>query len=79
MWKKLLRVWMVSALWFTCDSVESSDHQHEDRGQVQVPAQTHLNEQGPRVEVRLGREQETSLMKAGSAPQAMEEPRSVSY
>lgn len=68
---KLLRVWCGFAHLFTCNSIESSDHQHEDSGQVQVPAQTHLNEQGPRVEVGLGREQKTSLIKptTGSAPQ----------
>lgn len=52
-----LEVLFFFALWFTCDSVEGGNHQHEDRGQVQVPAQTHLDEQGPGVEVRLGREQ----------------------
>lgn len=37
----------------TSYSVEGSDHQHEDGGQVQVPSQTHLNKQGSRVQVRL--------------------------
>lgn len=37
----------------TCNSVESSDHQHEDSRQVQVPPQTHLNEQGSRIQVSL--------------------------
>lgn len=70
------------ALWFTCNSVEGGDHQHEDRGQVQVPAQTHLDEQGPGVEVRLGREQGDIRREKpgrGSAPQVMEELRSVSH
>lgn len=38
---------------YTCNSVKSSDHQHEDCGQVEVPSQTHLNKQGSRVQVSL--------------------------
>lgn len=37
----------------TGDSVERRDHQHENGGQVEVPSQTHLDEQGSRVEVSL--------------------------
>lgn len=37
----------------TCYGVESSDHQHEDSGQVEVPSQAHLDEQGSRVQVSL--------------------------
>lgn len=37
----------------TCNSVEGSDHQHEDSGQVEVPPQTHLDKQGSRVQISL--------------------------
>lgn len=37
----------------TGNGVESGHNQHEDGGQVEIPSQTHLNEQGSRVEVSL--------------------------
>lgn len=43
----------------TCDGVEPSDHQHQDGGEVKVPAQADLHEECPRVQVRLCVGQET--------------------
>lgn len=37
----------------TCNSVESSDDQHEDSGEVEIPAQTNLDKQSSRVQIRL--------------------------
>jgi len=37
----------------TRDGVEPRDHQHQDGGEVEVPAQADLHEEGPRVQVRL--------------------------
>lgn len=44
---------LVNGCLFTCNSVESCDHQHEDSGEVEVPPETHLDEQGSRVQVSL--------------------------
>lgn len=49
----------------TCYGVESSDHQHEDSGQVQVPSQAHLDKQGSRVQVSLA-EQTKDIFNAGT-------------
>ena len=46
-------------LYSTCYGVESSDHQHENSGQVEVPAQTDLDKQCSRIQVSL--EQNTTL------------------
>lgn len=43
----------------TCNGVEPRDHQHQDSGQVEVPAQADLHEESPRVQVCLGVEKET--------------------
>lgn len=45
----------------TCNRVESSDYQHEDSGQVEVPSQTHLDKQGSRVQVSLGMRHNTRV------------------
>lgn len=37
----------------TCNSIESSDHQHKDSGQVEVPPQTHLDKQRSWIQVSL--------------------------
>lgn len=43
----------------TRNGVEPRDHQHQDGGEVKVPAQADLHEEGPRVQVRLCVEEET--------------------
>lgn len=43
----------------TCNGVEPCDHQHQDGGEVKVPAQADLHKEGPRVQVRLCVEEET--------------------
>lgn len=38
----------------TCDGVQGGDGEHEDGGQVEVPAQADVHEQSPRIQVDLG-------------------------
>lgn len=56
----LLHIILAPCSWWavrlrTCDGVQGRDGEHEDGGQVEVPAQADVDKQGSRIQVNLGK------------------------